>query len=51
MAVLRLDHKMGDRPGNGVDDHPGHIAADAIGTAHLGPDSEFRHVRHASLSA
>ena len=46
LPVSRLDHEMGNRPGNGVNDHSGHGAADPIATTRLGSDRELRRLLH-----
>jgi hypothetical protein len=40
--AMPVDHQMGDRPGNRVDDYLGHLAAGPIGAAGVGPDGERR---------
>src|ERR1700691_2823594 len=39
--VFRLDHQMGDRLSDRVDDHAGHLAAGPVAAASLGPDREL----------
>ncbi|MDQ2811024.1 MAG: hypothetical protein M3Z75_03860 [Actinomycetota bacterium] len=47
--VLRLDHEMGERTREGIDNYPPHLPADPITAACLGPDRELLRLRHTVL--
>jgi hypothetical protein len=47
--MFRFDDEMGERPGDGIDDHPSQVPADTVAATDFAADAELRGFAHAGF--